>query len=101
MIRNISFNELQEVIKKGTVIADFWAEWCGPCKQLGPVFEKLSSEFKSVEFVKVNVEENPDAASLGISSIPCMVVFKNGEESDRLVGALPEDALRIKLKEML
>ncbi|MFQ5621122.1 MAG: thioredoxin [Candidatus Nanoarchaeia archaeon] len=102
MVKDISYDELQQAIKNGVVLADFWAEWCGPCKQLAPVFEELSNEFaQHCEFVKVNVEQNPQAASLGISSIPCLVLFKDGEEAERLVGALPRDALREKIKEML
>jgi len=102
MVRELSFAELQEEIKTKAVLADFWAEWCGPCKQLAPVFEEVSKDFAGkVEFVKVNVEQNPDAASLGISSIPCLVYFKEGKEADRLVGAMPADALREKLKQML
>jgi thioredoxin 1 len=102
MVRELSFKELQEEIKSKTVLADFWADWCGPCKQLAPIFEEVSKDFTGkVEFVKISVEHNPDAASLGISSIPCLVFFKDGKEVDRIVGAMPADSLREKVKELL
>lgn len=81
------------------VVVDFWAEWCGPCKMLGPAFEKLENEFKDrLKFAKVNVDEHPDLAeSVGVLNIPCLVLFRNGEEAGRVVGAFPEPVLRQKL----
>ena len=102
MVKEVTFSELQELMKTKTVFADFWAEWCGPCRQLAPVFAEVAKKFEGkCEFVKVNVEQNPDASSLGISSIPCLIMFKDGKEHDRIVGALPQDALEEKVKHML
>ncbi|MEK6961280.1 MAG: thioredoxin [Nanoarchaeota archaeon] len=85
------------------IIVDFWAEWCGPCKMLGPVFEKVSADFKGkLDFAKVNVDESQDIASKhGVMGIPCLIVFNKGEEVDRIVGAMPEASLKAKIEGIL
>lgn len=84
------------------VFVDFWAEWCGPCRMLGPRFEELSKEMTNVKFGKVNVDENQDTAGkFGIRSIPTMLVFKKGEVAGTIVGALPKDALKEKIESFL
>jgi thioredoxin 1 len=77
------------------VIVDFWAEWCGPCKMIGPSLEEISNEMAGkVKITKVNVDENQDiAARYGIRSIPTLIMFKNGEPAAMKVGALPKSAL--------
>ncbi len=78
------------------VIVDFWAPWCGPCKQLGPSLEKLVTEAKgAVRLVKVNIDENPEIAQqLRIQSIPTVYAFRNGQPVDGFMGAIPESQLR-------
>src|SRR5712671_3215088 len=78
------------------VIVDFWAPWCGPCKQLGPLLERLVTEAKgAVRLVKVNIDENPEIAQqLRIQSIPTVYAFKNGQPVDGFMGAVPESQLR-------
>ena len=88
-----SFNEIIEENK--LVIIDFWAEWCGPCRAYGPVFEGVSEEFPNVVFAKVDTEaEQALAGSFGIRSIPTTVAFKDGIGVFMQPGALPEEALR-------
>ncbi|MBQ5997041.1 MAG: thioredoxin [Bacteroidales bacterium] len=86
----------QEVMQSPIpVVIDFWAEWCGPCRQLMPVVHELAETYEGrVKFVKVNVDECPDlAARFGVMSIPTLVFMKNGEQVQRQVGAVPKPML--------
>ena len=79
----------------GPVVVDFWAEWCGPCKMIGPSLEEISKEMAGkVKITKLNIDENPElAAQFGVRSIPTLMIFKGGEVADIKVGALPKTAL--------
>ena len=85
----------EEVLKsEKPVLVDFFAEWCGPCKMMAPILEQLSDEKEDVKFAAVDVDDAERLAiKYGISSIPCMIFFKNGEEADRVVGAVPKQKL--------
>ena len=78
------------------VVVDFWAEWCGPCKMIGPALEEIAGAMgNKVKIVKLNVDENPTtAAKYGIMSIPTLMMFKNGEIASRQVGAAPKAKLQ-------
>ena len=78
------------------VLVDFWAEWCGPCKQIGPALEELSSEMEGkVKIVKVNVDENPNSpAQMGVRGIPALFIFKDGQVISNRAGAAPKAALQ-------
>lgn len=84
-----------DIIKSGKLtLVDFYATWCGPCKMMSPILEQLSEEKQDVVFAKIDVDNAERLAILyGISSIPCMILFKNGEEADRVVGAVPKQKL--------
>jgi thioredoxin 1 len=75
-------------------VVDFWAEWCGPCKALGPVLEDLSEDIKNVKIVKINIDENPQTPQkYRIRSIPTLMVFKGGQPVATKVGSLPKNLL--------
>ena len=77
------------------VVVDFWAEWCGPCKQIGPALEEISTEMDGkVKVVKVNVDENPNSpAQMGVRGIPALFLFKDGQVVSNMIGAKPKAAL--------
>ena len=94
-VKHLSDADFNLVIGKGTSIVDFWASWCGPCRMLAPVFEDLSNEYKTMTFGKVDTEEYPEiAADNEVMSIPCLIIFNNGKEVDRIIGLMPKDILK-------
>ena len=98
-INDLNFNE--EVYDSDKlVVVDFWAPWCGPCRMLGPVMEELDKEYEGkVKFVKVNVDDNPQISNeFKIHSIPTIMMFKEDEVKDKIVGFLPKIALQSKIK---
>jgi len=92
-----SENELFMIPCKGYVLCDFWAEWCSPCKAVSPFFGELKKKYPEIKFLKIDIDENQEMArKYKIESIPCFILFKDGLEQDRMVGAN-----KVKLEEMV
>ena len=102
-VREVSTQDFQDSVSDGVVMVDFWAPWCGPCRMVAPVLEKLQEEMgEKASIVKLNVDENPDIArQYGISSIPTMIVFKNGNHVDTVIGASTSDKYKSLLEKHL
>jgi thioredoxin 1 len=93
-IVNASDQTFNTETNEGLVLADFWAPWCGPCKMIAPVLEELDQELEEVKVVKLDVDENQETAGkFGVMSIPTLLVFKDGQVVDQVVGFQPKEAL--------
>lgn len=99
-VLELTSGNFDETVKgSGTVLVDFWAEWCGPCKMLAPLLDQLADEHVGkVKITKVNVDQEEDLArKFNVSSIPTLVIFKDGEVAEQLVGMTPKATLEQKL----
>jgi thioredoxin 1 len=96
--QHVSDSEFDAEVRQSPipVVVDFWAEWCGPCRMIGPSLEELSEEYEGkVKIVKINVDQNPESpASLGVRGIPALFLFKDGQVVSNKVGAAPKAALK-------
>ncbi|MBQ9791963.1 MAG: thioredoxin [Clostridia bacterium] len=99
----INKDSFEKLLKEDKVlVVDFFATWCRPCSMLAPILDKVASDMPNVAFAKVDVDEEMDLAqNYGILSIPCIIMFKDGKEADRLIGFTTEDELKTAIEKVL
>jgi len=95
-------SNFDDFVKEDKVVIDFWAEWCGPCKMMSPIFEEASEELKDkAKFGSVNVDKNQELAQkFGVMSIPTLLFFRDGQPVDKAVGVLQKDEIAKKIKDI-
>ena len=97
-VQKLNQNNFHNTIANGTVLVDFYADWCGPCRMVSPIVDEIAKERSDITVGKVNVDdENALAMKYGVMSIPTLIVFKDGEEKTRIVGARPKQAILAEL----
>ncbi|MFA5258451.1 MAG: thioredoxin [Candidatus Pacearchaeota archaeon] len=105
MVIELEENNFKKEVEESKipVIIDFFADWCGPCQMMKPVFEKISKEYEGkLKFAKINTEDSPQLAEkFGIQGIPCLIIAKKGKEVDRIVGFMSEASLKQNINEIL
>ena len=96
-IDNSNFDQI--ISKDNLTLVDFWAEWCGPCKLMHPVFERMSKKYRQIQFGRVNIDQNqPIAMRFGVQAIPTFIMFKNGQKIDQMMGAVGEPGINMIIK---
>ena len=95
-ITDLSSSNFDSITSKGLVLVDFWAEWCGPCKMMHPVFERMAKKYRHIKFTRVNVDQNQDISmKYGVQAIPTFILFKDGKQVERMTGAIGEPGIQM------
>tara|TARA_B110000263_G_C15232705_1_gene475429 strand:+ start:262 stop:669 length:408 start_codon:yes stop_codon:yes gene_type:complete len=94
---DLDITNFDEIISKDTLtLVDFWAEWCGPCKSMHPIFTRLAKKYENVKFARVNVDNNQNISmKFDVQSIPTFIMFKNGKPIDKMIGAVGEPGIHM------
>ena len=101
-MKELNGADLKDAIATGTVLIDLGARWCGPCKMLTPILEDLSKEMPNIMFHKLDVDDYPEQATeLSVRSLPALILFRDGKEVERTIGARPKDGLKKWIEEAL
>jgi len=94
MLKHLKNEDFNEEIKNGLVLVDFYADWCGPCRMVGPIVEEIANEVPDLKVIKINVDEREDVARVyGVMSIPTLLLFRNGNLEKKQVGFVPKEVL--------
>ena len=103
MVTGLTTSTFKDFLRKNELVAvDFWAEWCGPCKIMSPVFEEMSKELTTMKFAKLNVDEEGEIAQqYDVSSIPTIIIFHKRQELSRIVGFIPKHPFKQKLQDAI
>lgn len=95
-VTDLNSSNIDQIIAKGLVLVDFWVEWCGPCRLMHPVFERMAKKYRHIRFARVNVDLNQDIAMrFGVQAIPTFIMFKDGQPVERMIGAVGEPGIHM------
>ena len=93
---DLNSTNFDSITSQGLVLVDFWAEWCGPCKMMHPVFERMAKKYRHIRFARVNVDQKQDISmKFGVQAIPTFIMFKDGKQVDRMMGAVGEPGIHM------
>ncbi len=94
---DLDSTNFEQMVSSGTpTLVDFWAEWCGPCRTMHPIFTRMARKFKKIRFARLNIDQNQEIATrLGIQSIPIFIMFKDGNPVDKVIGAVGEPGINL------
>lgn len=95
-VLDLDQSNFDHTVSQGLVLVDFWAEWCGPCKSMHPIFDRMSKKYRHIKFARVNVDRSQDISMrFGVQSIPTFIMFRNGQPVDKMIGAVGEPGIHM------